>query len=140
MSFTYQAHGDSANLWSTTLTPAEINSPSFGVYLRITNGNIDQTAQMDHVRITVFYNTASGITESENLLFNYIIRDKKFNVTSAFKGSAAFRVFDVRGRVVIIKQITPGMPVSLEGLNPDLYIFNIITNEESIYGRFLITN
>jgi hypothetical protein len=138
MTFTYQTHGDSTNLWGTTWTPAEINSPSFGVYYRITNGNIDQTAQMDHVRITVYYNTASGITESANLLFNYVIQNKQFNVTSNLKDNAVFRVFDVQGREVINEQIRTGMPVNLAGLKPELYIFNVFTPKESYNGRFLL--
>lgn len=61
MPFTYETYGDSVNLWGAAITPADINSVLFGLRLMLSNGNIDQTAQVDHVRMTVYYTTSSGL-------------------------------------------------------------------------------
>ncbi len=61
MTFTYESYGDSTNLWGTGLTPANVNSAMFGLRLMLSNGDIDQTAQVDHVRLTVYYDITSGI-------------------------------------------------------------------------------
>ena len=49
-------HGSSSDLWGTTLTAADINSSSFGVYYRIHNyGGSSVTASIDQITVTVTY-------------------------------------------------------------------------------------
>jgi len=50
-------YGGAADTWGTTLTPAQINSSKFSVFLsfRNANSNYDRTAYVDYIRITVTY-------------------------------------------------------------------------------------
>jgi len=56
--YEWQSYGGPADLWGTTLTPAEVNAVAFGVMLSVT-ATAAMTAQVDLVRITVWYTTAS---------------------------------------------------------------------------------
>jgi len=62
----YQLYGGSSNLWGTTFTPAEINHSGFGVSLQVwaemSSGN--NTASIDHIRITVYYTEATSSSTS----------------------------------------------------------------------------
>ncbi|MFA6035325.1 MAG: hypothetical protein WC759_00005, partial [Candidatus Micrarchaeia archaeon] len=54
----YASYGNSSELWGTTWTPAEINDNGFGAYLSAYIYDCDftvTTANVDHMRITVYY-------------------------------------------------------------------------------------
>lgn len=62
LSFSTTTFGSSTDLWGTTWTPAEVNSPDFGVALaalRDNNGNNNRTASVDTMKITVYYQEAA---------------------------------------------------------------------------------
>lgn len=52
------SYGGNSNKWGTTWTPAEINASTFGVMIKVKKRNPagDLRAQIDHVKITVYYN------------------------------------------------------------------------------------
>jgi hypothetical protein len=52
---TYKSYGGTTDLWGETLIPADINNSNFGVVLNITANSGDDTANVDHIRITVYY-------------------------------------------------------------------------------------
>ena len=74
---TYEVYGDSTNLWDTTWTPTDINDPNFGLFLQISNGIIDQTAQVDHVRMTVYYTLTTGIEYIDKASSILFYQDRK---------------------------------------------------------------
>ena len=49
------SYGDNTDLWGTTWTPEEINSPNFGVHIVAQAHGTDSDAYIDFVRITVYY-------------------------------------------------------------------------------------
>ncbi|GEM_PF-5200293 len=54
-------YGGTANLWGTTLTPAEVNSAGFGLLLSVSNVNRSvRTASVDLVTISVTYRLTGG--------------------------------------------------------------------------------
>jgi hypothetical protein len=52
-------------MWGTTLTSAEVNAASFGVYLKWDNTSGDLTVDLDYVSMTVHYTD----TGANNLFF-----------------------------------------------------------------------
>jgi hypothetical protein len=83
----YQSFGNSGDLWGETWTDADINSANFGIAIsarRSANGGIT-AGQVDHVRITVFYdfvslplklNLFSGRQNGKNILLNWSTSDE----------------------------------------------------------------
>lgn len=57
---TYQMYGGPSDLWGTTWTPADINSPDFGFSFQADAEN--SIASIDHVRTTVYYSVPLGVT------------------------------------------------------------------------------
>jgi MBG domain (YGX type)/Bacterial Ig-like domain (group 3) len=60
------SYGGPTDLWGTTWTPNDINSPDFGAVLAIyrqNNGNNDRTGMVDSMQITVYYtfNTSTSV-------------------------------------------------------------------------------
>ena len=49
--------------WGTSLIYSDVNSSNFGVSLRVysnTNSSLDDTAYIDHIRLTVYHEASSG--------------------------------------------------------------------------------
>src|SRR3990167_7960964 len=51
----YTSYGGSADLWGATLTPAIVNSSGFGAAIAADGDNAGAIAQVDHIRMTVYY-------------------------------------------------------------------------------------
>lgn len=51
---TYYTYGGETDLWGLGLTPSNINSSNFGVSIQL-SGNVNETAYIDHIEITVYY-------------------------------------------------------------------------------------
>lgn len=61
-------YGGATDLWEETWTPADINSPDFGVVLsalRQNNGNNDRTASVDYMQISVYFALGTATTTVE---------------------------------------------------------------------------
>lgn len=59
----YASYGNSGDLWGLTWTVAEIKASTFGVHIAasVTGTGANGTANIDHVRMTVWYTTAGGV-------------------------------------------------------------------------------
>ena len=60
----YSVHGGAADMWGTTLTPAQVNASNFGFQIKAleTSITLPVTASIDHMRITVYYTEAPAVT------------------------------------------------------------------------------
>lgn len=56
----YQTYGSSSNLWGTSWSPLDINSPAFGLSFQANASN--SIASVDHVRITVYYSITLSVS------------------------------------------------------------------------------
>src|SRR6185436_10536158 len=59
----FYSYGGSADLWSETWTPAQINSPDFGFVLSTieTSGVGTERARVDSARVTVYFNSTGSV-------------------------------------------------------------------------------
>jgi len=74
----YQTYGDSADSWGLTLTPADVNATGFGLYFKAMNQAPSAStiaAYIDHVRMTVYYQAATGFTEHQSSDDAFIVYD-----------------------------------------------------------------
>jgi len=68
----YYSYGDATSLWGLAWTPADINSSTFGIVISCYKSDSWGNAQVDHIRITVYY--------TQNYLLS--VRDGRHNLTS----------------------------------------------------------
>jgi hypothetical protein len=61
---TYTTYGSSSDLWGLSLTPSDINDTNFGVAISslIVSSDIGVDANIDHIRITVYYTEAPSFS------------------------------------------------------------------------------
>jgi hypothetical protein len=74
----FQSYGNSTDLWSTSLTPADVNSSSFGVAISVI-ALAAATANVDHIRMTVHF-------MGSNKPFNFYSRFKSGDGMSVVTG------------------------------------------------------
>jgi len=138
MAFTYSSYGGAADLWNTTWTPADINAPSFGIQLQLTNGAFDQTAQVDHVRITVYYTTPAGLDELQSIVFQPAV--VAFSLVFSNPNNSP------GGRLVILDQLSRKVaevekfsyqPVDISGLKKGIYFIRLETTKGTITRKII---
>ncbi|MEI6487771.1 MAG: T9SS type A sorting domain-containing protein [Bacteroidota bacterium] len=63
----YTSYGGNTDLWGHAWTATEIDSSEFGLDLKVVNTvNSQQIANVDHIRISVFYTNSLGIAEMQS--------------------------------------------------------------------------
>jgi hypothetical protein len=104
-SFTSDTLGSANDLWSAALTPAIVNSNSFGVFINTTGTGICTFGQFD-VRVKVIYcdSTVTGIASTVegpgiNIHPNPVT-DRMVLTIQHFTAGTAYSIYDITGRQV----------------------------------------
>lgn len=63
----YATYGGATTLWGTTWAPSDINSSTFGIVVSAV-ASVAATAQIDHIRITVYYTGSNRPGETNKYL------------------------------------------------------------------------
>ena len=90
-----RSYGSSSDLWSEAWTASDINNSNFGVVLsaQITVYNIVWTAQVDHMKITVYYTEATGTNMQINIGDAWkAVPAMKINIGDAWKDVASAKI------------------------------------------------
>lgn len=61
----YISYGNSNDLWGTTLTPAQVNASNFGVSIQVQNTSGGGSANIDVVRITVYWHYVIDVAAAD---------------------------------------------------------------------------
>lgn len=136
--FAYVNYGGPTDLWGTTWTAADINDPLFGFQLQMTNGALDQTAQIDHAQITVYYTFGSGIQEQFTNDIRLILADNQLKITnSKVISGLSITVMNLLGKKIIDIESYNGQNISLSGYPKGAYLLQIKNKENLITKRFI---
>lgn len=141
---TYVTYGSSTDLWGTTWTPADINASNFGVSLAsisyVCGATI--TTRIDHVRITVYYSTATGIVEKagsygnitafpnpvvsgNSITFSNITKIEQFIITNVL-GKEVFRGSSETNNIL------------LPEMKSGVYLYNALNNGNIYTGKLSV--
>ena len=63
----YKTYGSSSDLWGETWTPADINASNFGFAIAAVDSLLS-TAEIDHIRVTVFFSSSVSATVNASVL------------------------------------------------------------------------
>lgn len=77
-------YGDSSDTWGYPLTPDSVNSTLFGLALMAVNRNMTgtmTTASIDHIEMTVYFNTGTGVQLQTRTGSNFSIHYNSSNST-----------------------------------------------------------
>ena len=136
----YATYGGSSDLWGLSWTAADINSSNFGVAVQAKNTKVNaafkNTAQVDHIRITVYYilpTMTVGTTGSQTATMN-------IPSTNNYVGGAFTFVTDINTATTtqIIITDTGTVNANLNLSNVDLYYETAATcsyeGTETLFG------
>lgn len=134
--------GSSSDSWGAALTPAMVNSPTFGVFVTSTSTGICTYIQSD-LRMSVHYcipNTPSGLSfDSSEQLLDFYPNPAQNTITLIWKSedNRPFHILDLQGRR-LLSGITEGerTEVSLNGFLPGFYLVQM--DAENVLPKRLI--
>lgn len=141
---TYVSYGSSTDLWGTTWTAADINASDFGVSLAsisyVCGATI--TTRIDHVRMTVYYSTATGIVgkaEGSGSILSYpnpVVAGNSItfsNITSIEQ----IILTDVLGKEVF-KGSSDKNTIILPKMNSGVYFYSIVNDGNKYTGKITV--
>ena len=93
---TYFSYGSSSDLWGETWTAAQINASNFGVVISAQLNDpmgFGVTAEVDHIRITVYYTEATGTNMQINIGDAWkAVPAMKINIGDAWKNVLSAKI------------------------------------------------
>lgn len=141
---TYVSYGSSTDLWGTTWTVADINANDFGVSLAsisyVCGATI--TTAIDHVRMTVYYSTTTGVLEKaegngkivsypnpvvsgNSITFSNITTIEQITVTDIL-GKEVFNCSSDKNTIVLPK------------MNSGVYFYSIVNDGNKYTGKITV--
>jgi hypothetical protein len=142
----YQVYGDSTDLWGTTWNPTEINSNTFGLFYKPKNSNPNfVTAFVDHIRLIVYYITATGIHEQQSGTLKMIYDEGTVSllITSipVKTSSTILKIYNADSKLMMEKQFQKNLSdetISLTGLKKGFYIAKLYAADQKIVLKISI--
>lgn len=144
----YEVYGDSTDLWGRTWTDADINASGFGFFLKafnLTPSATTTTASVDHVRVTVYYQTATGITEHQSsdddfrIFFN---RDEqRLTIKTIYTLPFSVELYNSLGEEVYKTNFhnnISSLDIRTGQLAEGIYVLNINTSQKRFSKKILI--
>lgn len=142
---TYVSYGSPTDLWGTTWTPTDINAVGFGAAIASISYFCGSTAvtSIDHVRITVYYTSTTGVQEltgSDGNAFAYPIPATSGNRITFAKLSALeeFNLTDASGKE-IFKGASADNSIVLPELAEGIYFVQIKTKDGAYKSTIAIS-
>ena len=137
LAYTTQVYGGPTDLWGLAWTPGAINNPATAVDLKIYNQSASSQSgiNVDHVTMTVYYSTATGVLESQTSSpFSFYANQTAANeLTISFMTSKISQekisLYDLNGKNVYSKE--------LGGLNEGQHT-EVVSTENLSKGTYLI--
>jgi hypothetical protein len=133
----YVMYGTPTWLWSTTWTPADINSAGFGVDLSVlnVNPNVMPMASIDHIRITVYYSVSTGISAASSsqhyLSASYHTSSQQVHVSYSLGASGqtgTLKMLNVLGQTIFSQSLHASQGkeiIDAENISPGMYFIRI---------------
>lgn len=143
---TVYTYGGATDNWGSSWTPALINDPTFGLLFRVTNSSYDQPASVDHLTMTIYYSTGTGISSqtSSPLFINF--KNNFLHITSEgsnYSVGGKVEVINMAGKILVstlFEKDRESMNVSIDAGNWDngIYLVNIYNNSGSFIQRKVV--
>ncbi len=143
---TYSTYGGSSDLWGSTWTPAVINSTGFGLAFKARNTvATGQAANVDHIRITVFYtNTSIGINEIQSQSSDIIVfpnpSNESISVTCSGEPAESITVVDILGNRISRNQYASAITtheIDMRDAARGIYFVEIKTKTGTTIKKFV---
>ncbi len=121
--------GNSADLWGTTWSPAEINLPNFGFDFRLrANAANTSFGITNGFLCTVYYDDLSGIHESQSSGTALYASGKNLFLKNISGTDNKVEIYDLLGKKVFETYLEPGQEaINLNTLEKGVYNYKLLT-------------
>lgn len=141
---TYVTYGSSTDLWGTTWTAADINASNFGVSLASISYVCGATivTAIDHVRMTIYYSTATGIsskTEGCGKIISYpnpVVSENAITFSNITK-IEQITITDILGKEQF-KGSSDKNTIVLPKMNSGVYFYSIVNDGKILTGKITV--
>lgn len=141
---TYVSYGSSTDLWGTTWTAADINASNFGVSLAsisyVCGATI--TTRIDHVRMTVYYSTATGISEKAEGSGSIVTYPNPVVSGNSITFSNISTIEQISITDILGKEVFKGSfdknTMVLPKMNSGVYFYNIVNEGNNYTGKITV--
>ncbi|MDZ4666224.1 MAG: T9SS type A sorting domain-containing protein [Bacteroidota bacterium] len=135
--------GSSIDMWGTYLTYNEINHPGFGFNFKLVSsvaGN--KMGFTNGATITVFYDLASGIKESQSMRSKTkLYTDKKsVKISSDLAQNSEVSIYNILGTKLITVHLdaNSNKELDLSNLSEGMYVYTIKSEGKERSGKFIL--
>ncbi len=141
---TYVSYGSPTDLWGTTWTPGEVNAAGFGAAFASISYVCGSTVvtSIDHMRITVYYTTTTGISQTakgngkiipypnpvvsgNTITFSNMTQIEQITITDIL-GKEQFKGSSDKNTIVLPK------------MNSGVYFYNIVNDGKTLTGKITV--
>ena len=139
--FTPVVYGSSTNLWGTTLTASDVNSPNFGFVIYIsaktnTNNFGEFNYPSNYGYMKVYYNSPTGIKSQTSITSSIFCSNKILHLNFPNTEISKIEIFSLEGKQ-IKEFILKNSDLDLTDLNEGIYIYSItLSAGNSVRGKF----
>jgi hypothetical protein len=137
------SYGGADDLWGLAWTPADVNSPDFGTYIKLQNTSpASHTVDIDAVYITVNYSigmeTFSVTSSPQAVTMNYDATQSSLHLTTLSSATTHIIVVDMTGRVCIAQDVAENsVNIDLSSLAPGVYTAVAEQGNEVVTKKFV---
>jgi len=136
-------YGGPTDTWGLSLSPADVNSPSFGFNFKMYCDVANTQLTFDNgATITVFYNTAAGISESQKSSqgIKVYYTNKQLKVESDVVEKTDIEIFNLTGKKILksTHENTQKSAVDLSDLEKGVYLYSVKSASKSKVAKFIV--
>ncbi len=143
---TVYTYGGATDNWGSSWTPALINDPTFGLLFRVTNSSYDQPASVDHLTMTIYYQTGTGIFSQTSSPLVISFKNNFLQITSEgsnYLAGGKVEVVSMDGKILCSTVIQSGqstLNVNFDAQNwsKRIYVVNIYSNSGNSIQRKVV--
>ena len=107
--------------------------------LQLTNGAFDQTAQVDHVQITVYYTTPAGLDELSSGAFHPVVAASSLVFpTHSNSPEGRLVIFDQMSRKVMEVEKFSYQAVDISALKQGIYFIRLETSKGNVTRKIVL--
>lgn len=143
---TIQTYGSSTDTWGYAWTATQINTPGFGFQYKITNTSYDQTASVDYLTMTVYYQTGTGLESQTSTPWQVGFTGSILSInaqSSAISLGAQIKVNNIAGETVYQSKNPSGndridLKIDAAKWNAGIYIVNIQPENGKLFQQKVV--
>ena len=143
---TVYTYGGATDSWGSSWTAASINDPTFGFMFQVTNSSYNQPASVDHLTMTIYFQTGTGVSSQTSSPVFIGIKDNFLQIlseSSNYASGGKVEIMNMAAQILFEASIENGqkainVAVDTQNWNNGIYMVNLYSNAGSFIQRKVV--